>query len=591
MARIRLHRAAAVLAAIALGYTTLTSTGSTASPGTTPAEMVDSMSLEEKVGQLFVVPVYGAEANTAHPKNREEFGVDTPAEVVQKYHPGGVIHFTWTDSLQDPEQIAELSNGLQTAATSSGAGIPLLISTDQEQGAVTRIGAPATQFPGNMALGASRSQEDAERAAAITGQELRAMGINFDLAPSGDVNVNPENPVIGVRSFSSDPRLAAQLTAAQIRGYQDSAATTGTVSASVKHFPGHGDTNLDSHTDLPVIEHDRAQWEQLDAPPFAAAIAARVDSVMSAHIVMPKLDDSGEPSTLSPNVLTGMLRSELGFDGVVITDSLRMEGVRQKHSDSEVPVLALEAGADLLLMPPNLQTAIDGVIDAVRSGDLTEERIDKSVERILEMKQRRGILSSPHTDPARAVEFVGNPEHRKDAQRITDRTTTLLRNENGVLPLQQPGKVLVTGSGEDATAALAESVRARGARATALPTGNAPTAEQIDQAVAAAGRNDVVVVLTNGAWQTDRAAQLDLVRALQETDKPVVAVATGDPYDAGHVDAPAWVVTYSDKAVAMESLTKVLFGEISPTGELPVPVPDPNQPGADKYPFGHGLAW
>src|SRR5690606_32339626 len=157
----------------------------------TPAEMVDSMSLEEKVGQLFVVPAYGAEANTAHPKNREEFGVDTPAEVVQKYHPGGVIHFTWTDSLQDPEQLAELSNGLQTAATSSGAGIALLISTDQEQGAVTRIGAPATRFPGNMALGASRSQEDAERAAAITGQELRAMGINFDLAPSGDVNVNP----------------------------------------------------------------------------------------------------------------------------------------------------------------------------------------------------------------------------------------------------------------------------------------------------------------------------------------------------------------------------------------------------------------
>ena len=459
--------------------------------------------------------------------------MDTPAEVVQKYHPGGVIHFTWTDSLQDPEQIAELSNGLQTAATSSGAGIPLLISTDQEQGAVTRIGAPATQFPGNMALGASRSQEDAERAAAITGQELRAMGINFDLAPSGDVNVNPENPVIGVRSFSSDPRLAAQLTAAQIRGYQDSAATTGTVSASVKHFPGHGDTNLDSHTDLPVIEHDRAQWEQLDAPPFAAAIAARVDSVMSAHIVMPKLDDSGEPSTLSPNVLTGMLRSELGFDGVVITDSLRMEGVRQKHSDSEVPVLALEAGADLLLMPPNLQTAIDGVIDAVRSGDLTEERIDKSVERILEMKQRRGILSSPHTDPARAVEFVGNPEHRKDAQRITDRTTTLLRNENGVLPLQQPGKVLVTGSGEDATAALAESVRTRGARATALPTGNAPTAEQI-------ARRSPPPAATTWWWCSPTAPgrptgrpSWTLVRALQETGKPVVAVATGDPYDAG----------------------------------------------------------
>ena len=175
---------------------------------------------------------------------------------------------------------------------SSGAGVPLLISTDQEQGQITRIGEPVTQLPGNMALGAGRSPEGAETSARITGEELRAMGLNQNFAPSGDVNVNPANPVIGVRSFSSDPALAAQLSAAAVHGYQDDA----NVAAATKHFPGHGDTNQDSHTDLPVIEHTREQWEQLDAPPFREAIAAGTDAVMSAHIVVPKLDDSGAVS-------------------------------------------------------------------------------------------------------------------------------------------------------------------------------------------------------------------------------------------------------------------------------------------------------
>ena len=173
------------------------------------------------------------------------------------------------------------------------------------------------------------------------------------------------------------------------------------MSAASKHFPGHGDTNQDSHTDLPVIEHTPQQWEQLDAPPFREAIKAGTDSIMSAHIVVPKLDDSGEPSTLSPKVLTGMLRDELGYQGVITTDSLQMDGVRQKHSDAEIPVLALRAGADQLLMPQNLQVAIDGVLGAVRSGELTEDRIDASVERILEMKRKRGVLANPFVDVSR----------------------------------------------------------------------------------------------------------------------------------------------------------------------------------------------
>ena len=557
------------------------------------ARTVQQMSLEDKVGQLFVTYAYGRKADTVHPQNRAEFGVDTPAEVVRRYHLGGLIHFSWTDSLYEPEQIAGLSNGVQTAALSSGAHIPLLISTDQEQGAVTRIGEPATQFPGSMALGSGRSIHDGERAAAITGQEMRAMGLNQNFAPSGDVNVNPANPIIGVRSCSSDPGRAARFTGAQVRGFQASAPAARTVSAAVKHFPGHGDTNQDSHTSLPVIQHTREQWERLDAPPFREAIAAGTDAIMSAHIVVPKLDRSGEPSTLSPTVLTGMLRDELGYRGVIITDSLQMEGVRTKHPDSEIPVLALKAGADQLLMPKNLKLAIDSVIGAVRSGKLTEKRINDSVERILTMKARRGVITHPFVDVANVNGSVGTPENRATAQSITDGTVNALRNDAGLLPLRnRPKRMLVTGWGDETTGVLAERIRARGPHTTALPTGNAPSRDQINQAVQEAKRNDVTVVLTNGAWSAEKASQRNLVRALQQAGVKVVAVPVRDPYDAAYVDeVKTWLATYSSKAVSMESLAKVLFGEASPTGKLPVPVPDPDRPGTDRYPFGHGLTW
>lgn len=599
------------LAAAAVSVLTLTTLGaasgtSAAAPTPPPAPSANEtaihqwaqrttsgMSLEEKVGQLFVTYAYGRTADTTHPDNQEEYGVDTPAEVVEKYHLGGLIHFGWTDSLYEPKQIAQHSNGVQRAAMNSGAQIPLVIATDQEQGAVTRIGAPATQLPGNMALGAGRSLQDGKRAAEITGTELRAMGINQNFAPSGDVNVDPQNPVIGVRSFSSNPGLAAQFTGAQVAGFQESHDRDRTVAAAVKHFPGHGDTSQDSHKSLPVIDHTREQWEEIDAPPFREAIAQGTDTVMSAHIVMPELDDSGEPATLSPTVLDGMLREELGFDGVIVTDSLRMEGVRAKHPDSEIPVLALEAGADQMLMPPDLQLAIDSVMDAVSEGRLTEERIDTSVERILTMKAKRGIIRDPVVDVDTVDEKVGTDEHRADAQRITDGTVNVLRNDADLLPLgKNPGDMLVTGAGDAATQTLAENISERGPRATALPTGSAPDQERIDDAVAAAEDHDVTVVLTNAAWTDSNAPQNDLVRALHESDTSVVAVPVRDPYDAAHVpEVETWVATYSDKAVSMESLARVLFGEVSPQGKLPVPVPDPENPDEVAYRFGHGVSW
>ncbi|MFD1151146.1 glycoside hydrolase family 3 protein [Saccharothrix hoggarensis] len=540
------------------------------------ASMLAGMSLEQKVGQLFVTYLHGQSPDEAHPGNLRDFGVATPAEVVAKYQPGGVIYFNNSsyDNIDTPRQIAALSNGLQRASD-----IPLAISIDQEMGIVTRIGPPATQFPGNMALGAGRSTADAERAAEITARELRAMGVNQNFAPDADVNSNPVNPVIGVRSYSSDPALAAEMTAAQVRGYQGRFLSPHAVSATAKHFPGHGDTAEDSHTTLPKVDRTVEEWERLDAPPFTAAIAAGVDSIMTAHIRMPKIDPSGEPATLSKPVLD-LLRDKLGYDGVVITDSLAMAGVRQMHPDAEIPVLALKAGVDQLLMPVKLDVAVNSVLAAVRGGELTEERIDRSVLRVLRMKFQRGMLNNRQVDLDQVASRVGTPEHLAEARRITDRTITAVRNSAGVLPLAaKPTAALVTGWGETTTRTLATALGG-----TALPTGAAPTAAQVNAAVQASANADVVVVLTNGLSQ--QAAQQTLLTRLLATGKPVVAVAVRNPYDVAHTAAPTWLATYSYGPVSMESLAAVITGEVAPTGKLPVAVPGPT-----PYPFGHGMGW
>ncbi|MGH3432989.1 MAG: glycoside hydrolase family 3 protein, partial [Thermocrispum sp.] len=397
-----------------------------AGPAPSPAQRAKAtlaeMTLEEKVGQLFVTEVYGAGANTADQRNVDRYGVATPAEVVQKYHLGGAIYFAWSNPTNDLPQIARLSNGLQKAAVGAQPEVPLFISTDQEGGIVSRMGPPATAFPGNMAIGAGRKASDSRRTAKVIGKELKALGVNQNLAPDADVNVNPLNPVIGVRSFSSDPQLTATLTKAAVRGYEKDAK----ISATPKHFPGHGDTEVDSHTGIPVIDHTREEWEKLDRPPFQAAIGAGVDSIMTAHIVVPSLDPSEDPATLSKPILTGILREELGFDGVVITDSLRMDGVREKYGDAEIPLLALEAGVDQLLMPFDMDLAYNSVLDAVKSGRITEERIDKSVLRVLELKHAKGLFDDPYVDPERVDDLVGKPSYRAAAARVTDRSVSVV---------------------------------------------------------------------------------------------------------------------------------------------------------------------
>ncbi|MEU5091521.1 glycoside hydrolase family 3 protein [Streptomyces sp. NPDC021356] len=561
--------------------------------------LVSRMTLEEKVGQLFVMRVYGHSATDPDQAdidaNLKEIGVRTAAELIATYRVGGIIYFTWAHNTRDPQQIATLSNGIQRASLQQPRGLPVLVATDQEHGIVCRVGKPATLFPGAMAVGASGSVSDARTLGRISGAELRAMGINQDYSPDADVNVNPANPVIGVRSFGADPDAVARLVAAEVRGYQGSG-----VAATAKHFPGHGDTAVDSHYGFPVITHSREVWEELDAVPFRAAIRAGIDSIMTAHIQFPALDDSGDPATLSHPILTGILRGELGYDGVVITDSLGMQGVRTKYGDDRVPVLALKAGVDQLLNPPDLSVAWHAVLDAVRGGELTEARLDESILRILRMKARRGLLDDPYVFEHQVAHRVGTREHLAAADRVAERTTTLLVNEGRLLPLSRRShrRVLVVGADPASpsgttgppTGVLAAALTELGFTATALSTGTAPSPAVTDKAVAAAREADAVVVATYNV--TADSAQRTLVERLTATGRPVVALAVRNPYDVAQLPSvPACLAAYSWTDVELRAAARVIAGRVRPRGRLPVPVQRADDPAKVLYPIGYGLTY
>ncbi|MFE9400388.1 glycoside hydrolase family 3 protein [Streptomyces sp. NPDC006530] len=561
--------------------------------------LIARMSVEEKIGQLFVMRVYGHSATAPDQAdidaNLRELGVRDAAELIARYHVGGIIYFSWAHNTRDPHQIAELSNGIQAAGLAQRVPLPLLIATDQEHGAVCRVGKPATLFPGAMAMGAGGSARDARTLGHISGAELAAIGIRQDYSPDADVNVNPANPVIGVRSFGADPAAVARMVAAEVRGYQESS-----VAATAKHFPGHGDTTVDSHTGIPVITHSREEWERLDAPPFRAAIAAGIDAIMTAHIQFPALDPSNDPATLSRPILTGILREQLGFDGVIVTDSLGMQGVRDKYGDDRVPVLALKAGVDQLLDPPKLDVAFNGVRAAVASGELSEARLDVSLLRILRLKERRGLFARPYVTARGVDRTVGARAHLNAADEIAERTTTLLANPRGLLPLSRRShrRLLIVGADPASpsgttgppTTVLASALAELGFRTKVLPTGTLPSPAQIQAAVVAAAGQDAVIVGTYNAGAGG--AQSRLVAALGASGVPVVHLALRNPYDIAYVSGfGASLATYSWTDVELRAAVRVLAGLARPRGRLPVAVPRADDPTRVLYPIGYGLTY
>lgn len=522
-------------------------------------ELLAGMSLEARVGQLFMVyfngPVLSPELQ----------------RMIREYHIGGIVLFASVGNIQNPQQVAELIYAAQTEAMNHS-GIPLLVSIDQEGGSVMRIRQGATELPGAMAVGATDSVELAYEMAAVLATELEALGINMNLAPVLDVNSNPANPVIGLRSIGASPERVAALGRAMVEAHQARG-----VLATAKHFPGHGDTSVDSHFEMPVVDHPLDRLEAVDLPPFRAAIEAGVAAIMTAHVEVPAIEpEPGLPATLSPRVLQGLLRERLGYEGLIVTDSMTMGAIMRHYGSGEAAVRAVQAGADVLAYgadwnytPEEQVTAYRHVLDAVRRGEISQERLDESVRRILRAKLAYGLFDVRPPDMEHIQSRVGTADHQAVARRLAEESITLLRNDEGRLPLPPEQRVLVAWprGGSDLGAALATHHPS----VVSMNYGLSPTAEEISSITAAAAEADLVVVATRNVGA--RPQQAALVRAVAEV-RPVVVVATGTPYDLlAFPEVPTYLATYGEVSVSMDAAARVLVGLTSPRGRLPVDLP------------------
>jgi beta-N-acetylhexosaminidase len=585
VARVRIASAAGLVVAAASCSTMAAAAPAPAKPDPVTA-LLAHMSLEQKVGQLFETYVYGDSATTTDPaytaQNQPLYGVDNGAQVVAKYHLGGVIYFTWSGNLANPTQIATLSNGLQQAATDAGEA-PLLVTTDQEGGNVTRIGAPLAVSPGNMAIGATFSPADSFAMSHATGQQLAALGINGDDAPVVDTNTNPANTADGARSFGDRAVPVAALAASSVLGYESAG-----IAATAKHFPGLGSTSVNTDNGIAVTDETRADFDRNDLPPFRAAIAAGVDVIMAAHIVAPALDPSGAPASLSKPIVTGLLRDTLHYNGVVVTDALSAAALGNVPAPQRA-VQAVEAGVDQLLMPENLGESVDAVLAAVQDGTISQQRLNQSVTRILHLKQKLGLFANSQVDASAAASSVGTPAQNAAATRVGNDSITLVRNQDHVLPFAAgTGKhVLVTGWGAGTTQTLTNSIATHGVSTQRVYTGSNPNAATRAAAVTAANASDAVVVLTNNAWGD--AGQQGLVHDLLATGKPVAVISVGGPYDLAYfADAPTYVAAYGYQPATLTALVADLFGA-QPNGHLPVTIRSTDTPATVIAPFGTGL--
>ncbi|MCI3920153.1 glycoside hydrolase family 3 protein [Paenibacillus sp. TRM 82003] len=512
--------------------------------------------LRRKLGLLTMCGFDGTEPNEAITDLIENEGV------------GGIVYFR--RNLVSPEQTARMTAALQASAAKVGAP-PLLVSIDQEGGMVARLDRGVALPPGNMALGATGDPAAAREAARVTAAELTSLGINMNFAPCLDVNNNLANPVIGVRSFGADAERVAAFGVEAVRGYAE-----GGVIAVAKHFPGHGDTAVDSHRDLPVVPHGKARLSRIELAPFRAAVAAGVPCLMTAHVVFPAVEPSGLPATLSPAVLTGLLREELGYDGVIVTDCLEMKAIADRYGIARGAVMAIKGGADLVLISHTYaaqKEALAALARAVEDGDIPMRRIDDAVERILRLKAQAG---APRPSP----EAAGAAERIEAATRLSERTVTVVRNR-GAFPIDPSVTTLVitaevrVGSEVDEVieqATLADALRAAGAKAEEVRIGVDPSEAESAEAMRRAASSEQCVIASYDAAFHPTQEEL-IQRLLHEAGGSVVVAAVRSPYDlARFPEAAGAVATYENRPLAMASLVRLLLGELDASGRLPVPL-------------------
>ena len=541
------------------------------------------MSVEEKVGQLIFATYHGSFTPTDSEAHAEML------HDINDLHVGGFITITHGSPLgivkDQAYPTAVLANQLQSQSK-----LPLLIGADYERGTAMRQD-EGTSFPTAMAVAAAGDPKDAYTMGKITALEARAVGVQWVYAPVCDVNNNPGNPIINTRSFGEDPERVADFAVEFIHGVQDNGAM-----ATAKHFPGHGDTATDSHIDLPVIKADRGRMERLELIPFRAAIGAGVGSIMTGHLHVPSYEpDPNTPATLSSNILTGLLRERLGFQGLVITDALDMGGITVRYAPGEAAVRAFLAGADALLMPPVPDAAYEAVLAAAKSGRIPKERLDGSVRRILEAKARLGLNKNRLVDVDALNAKFGKTAWQATAQEISDRGVTLLRDKQHRLPLdgKKPGRALLVSLYADPEAYPGEDLepqlRSRFDSLIALradtkfvhaDTLKLPPSDSYDVVILA-----LFVRVSDRKGDVDVPAdQIPLIDQLYKSGKPVITLGLGSPYLIERFpQADTWLSAFGISDVAQISLARALFGENPFRGHLPVTIP-----GADLK-AGYGL--
>jgi beta-N-acetylhexosaminidase len=558
------------------------------------------LTVEEKVGQVFMIWCRASFLNVESPEYLDWL------DSMRKYHVGSFAMSVHVDGpfllRTEPYEAAELLNRLQRESK-----LPLLFAADFERGVSTRL-LGTTNFPHAMAFGADGNLEDAETFGRITAQESRAIGVHWNFFPDADVNSNPANPIINTRSFGEDPKQVGDLVTAYIKGAHEAGMLT-----TVKHFPGHGDTATDSHLGVASVNGDRAHLDSIELPPFRQAIAAGVDSVMVAHVTVPALDpDPNHVATISPTVVTDLLEKQLGFKGLIVTDALDMAGLTHLFANDigRSAVEAFKAGNDLLLIPADLGASYQAMLKAVRSGEISRERLDHSVLKLLKIKGRLNLQEKRTVDLTMIATTVGKPENLAFGQQVADSAITLVRDNGKVLPLKSKGTakaglpyttreethnqvVAVLFSDDvrtDSGRAFGREFRTRIPDARVLYVDPRIAAGMSDEVLKAVDEAQTVVAAVyviptagkvgNSVAMADATGTL-LQQLLDHAAEKTAIVAMGNPYLAS--DFPKienYMCTFSNATVSEVAAIKALFGEIPIRGHLPVSIPNIAQRGA-----------
>ncbi|MGB2605374.1 MAG: glycoside hydrolase family 3 N-terminal domain-containing protein [Candidatus Sulfotelmatobacter sp.] len=557
------------------------------------------LTVEEKIGQVFMIWCRASFLNVENPEYLQW------REAMEKYHLGSFAMTVHVDGpyllRSEPYEAAELLNRLQ-----SDSKLPLLFAADFERGVPMRL-MGATIFPHAMAFGGDGKPEDAETFGRITAEEARAIGIHWNFFPDADVNSNPANPIINTRSFGEDPKSVGDLVAAYIKGAHEGGMLT-----TVKHFPGHGDTATDSHLGVASVNVDRAHLDSIELPPFRQAIAAGVDSVMVAHVTVPALDsDPNHVATISPLIVSDLLEKQLGFNGIVVTDALDMAGLTHLFAGNigRAAVEAFKAGNDLLLIPADFPASYNAMLQAVQSGEISRERLDRSVLKILKTKASLDLQKARMVDVVAIAKQVGKPENLAFGQQVADSAVTLVRDNGKVLPLKSKGTakaglpyttqeethnqvVAVLFSDDvrtDSGRAFAREFRARIPDTRVMYVDPRIAAGMSDEVLKAVDEAKTVVavayVIPTAGKMANSVAMADatgvlMQQLLDRAAQKTAVVAMGNPYLAA--DFPKienYMCTYSNAPVSETSAVKALFGEIAIRGRLPVSIPNVAQRG------------